>query len=61
MQEVILYKNGKYIVGVTTEGQIFESYATLDIKNILGASALYIKELQKEIEVLKEQLGKKEQ
>ncbi|MBR5544824.1 MAG: hypothetical protein IKU66_05060 [Clostridia bacterium] len=53
MKEVILFSKDKYIVGITEDGKLFESYGNTNCKNILGGAALYIKELQAEIESLK--------
>ncbi len=53
MAEKILFQKDKYIVGITEEGNLYETYGYTNCKNILGAAALYIKELQAEIEKLK--------
>ena len=53
MTEKILFQKGKYIVGITEEGNIYETYGYTNCRNILGGAALYIKELQAEIEKLK--------
>ena len=59
MKDKILFQKDKYIVGITNDGKIFESYGNTYSKNILGASALYINELKKEIKELKQQLAPK--
>ena len=53
MAEKILFQKDKYIVGITEEGNIYETYGYTNCRNILGGAALYIKELQAEIEKLK--------
>lgn len=57
MKEKILYNKNKYIVGITENGELFESYANLYNKRILGGAAYYIKELQSKIENLKAELN----
>lgn len=52
MAEKILFQKDKYIVGITEEGNLYETYGYTNCKNILGAT-LYIKELQAEIERFK--------
>ena len=59
MKENIIFQKGNYIVGITSDGQLFESYKNTYSRNILGASALYINELKKEIKELKQQLASK--
>ena len=53
MAEKILFQKDKYIVGITEEGNLYETYGYTNCKNILGAAALYIKKLQDEIQRLK--------
>ena len=43
MAEKILFQKDKYIVGITEEGNLYETYGYTNCKNILGAAALYIK------------------
>lgn len=57
MKEKILYNKNKYIVGITENGELFESYANLYNKRILSGAAYYIKELQSKIENLKAELN----
>ena len=56
MKEVILFSKDKYIVGITEDGKLFESYGSTNCKNILGGAGFYIKELQAEIEKLKQKI-----
>ena len=53
MKSKIIFQKDKYIVGITEDGKIFESYGNIYTKNSLGAAGLYIQELQAEIEKLK--------
>ena len=51
--DTILFQKEKYIVGITKDGKYFESYSTLNQKNILGGAGLYIEKLQTENRKLK--------
>ena len=53
MKLTIIFQKDKYIVGITEDGKLFESYGNTYTRNILGASGLYIQELQAEIAKLK--------
>lgn len=53
MKSKIIFQKDKYIVGITEDGKLFESYGNTYPRNILGAAGLYIQELQAEIEKLK--------
>ena len=53
MKSKIIFQKDKYIVGITEDGKLFESYGNTYTRNILGAAGLYIQELQAEIAKLK--------
>ena len=53
MKSKIIFQKDKYIVGITEDGKLFESYGNTYTRNILRAAGLYIQELQAEIEKLK--------
>ena len=53
MKLKIIFQKDKYIVGITEDGKLFESYGNTYTRNILGAAGLYIQELQAEIAKLK--------
>ena len=50
MAEKILFQKDKYIVGITEEGNLYETYVYTNSKKILGAAAVYKKEEQAERE-----------